>query len=92
VIIEVTADDIARGEKGEPCKCPVALACLRAGLFGVEVYENEISGNYADTDLEGRIFHFQTSPPDAVTRFVEAFDGGGVDVPSVAPFTFELSL
>ena len=88
--IEVTADDIARGEKGEPGACPVALACLRAGLFDVEVYEGEILGHCEDADCEGRLIHFQATPPDEVNRFIEAFDGGGVGVPSVAPFTFEL--
>jgi hypothetical protein len=83
--VEVTHDDIARGEREKPCECPVALALKRAGCTGVEVWEGEVLGWF-----EG--IHFQVPPPDAVDRFVEAFDNGGVSVPSVAPFTFDLDI
>lgn len=83
--VEVTADDVERGQRGAPCACPVALALLRAGCQAVEVWEGELLGWYQG-------MHFQVTPPDAVDRFVENYDNGGVGVPSVAPFSFELDL
>ena len=75
--VEVTADDISRGELGDGGRCPVALALQRrlgADLFvdGFEVYKT-LSGGRARLPEEARLF-------------AKAFDAGE----EVEPFEFEL--
>lgn len=81
--VQVTEDDIARGERDNCYCCPVARALKRAGITGVAVHEDELLG------VAGGV-PFRIAPPESVSRFVRAFDDGGVGVPSVAPFDFDL--
>ena len=77
VKIEVTQEDIDRGERKSAKRCPIARACLRAGLKNVEVDAMvECEGVKGDR-LYGRC--------SLIEPFVEAFDAGN----KVFPFSFE---
>lgn len=73
--IEVTASDIAEGRPQDSCKCPIALACIRAG--------------YANPEVDGITVDSLTGSwrlPSEAQAFVDAFDAGR----PVLPFAFEL--
>jgi hypothetical protein len=75
--IEVTAEDIADGDPHDSEHCPVALA-LRRGTGARWLVDADRLLD-AETDLEW-------TPPNRVTKFVEAFDSGM----KVKPFSFEV--
>lgn len=81
--IEVTAEDIANGTPYDKCSCPVALACLRAGLLGVIVVP---AGAIHWLDGEGRSFAKPT--PDDARSFAIRFDRRQ----AVEPFAFDLDV
>lgn len=73
--VKVTAEDIAKGERLEPCRCPVALAVSRLTHFTPSVL------GYALV-LDDRVYHF----PGRVHRAVQRYDRGG----AMEPMEFEL--
>ena len=75
--VEVTEEDIAKGEKKDHCYCPLALAFKRAGLKDpiVENYTAEHAGGLIELPLEA-------------CDFVHDFDLGR----PVEPFTFTVEL
>jgi len=83
VVVEVTADDIKRGEPGSCYTCPVALALERAGFK----YPMVLPGDaiFWGSEKQGRQA-FNT--PDHVTRFARLFDRDRVG----EPFTFTVEL
>lgn len=80
-IINVTAEHIAKGVRDSCSHCPVALAIREALPHGPGLWVDSAhvtvgkSGHWTEVGL-----------PDAVTRFIEAFDQGD----PVQPFAFEL--
>ena len=78
MLIEVTAEDIKKGEQGNCWRCPIALALIRA--FRTD--DVAAPGPYA------RINHERLDLPNEVRRFIDDFDNGD----EVSPFTFELPI
>lgn len=78
--IWVTMAEIEKGERGEVCKCPVALAMLREGFVGVQVLDDEIFFQQDGEEVSVRA-------SATVMNFVASFDGGW----PVVPFKFRLS-
>lgn len=76
--VEVTAEDIAKGQRQNPVACPVACALRRLG------YPGAWFDGY-DVGLETR--GDQIRAPRAARDFAELFDAAL----SVAPFSFELT-
>jgi hypothetical protein len=76
VRIEVTQDDIDNGSACDVCACPIALACLRAGLKDVSVCD-------ASLDWKEKI-----PTPTVAVEFIFAFDSGR----DVKPFSFEIEV
>jgi len=72
--VEVTADDIQRGEKKSETSCAIAVAAKRSGAKLVYVDPTSIHVDGVDYRL-----------PDEARRFVDAFDACHV----VEPFSFE---
>lgn len=76
--IEVTAEDIARGEPRNECWCPVARAITRAADLPAIVHDDvwcvydSMEGPYA--------------LPEEATTFIARFDKGA----PVQPFAFEI--
>ena len=85
--IEVTAEDIAKGERLRACRCPVALALSRAGFEEPEVYPSYGPDDYSPGGA-GEIIAGgdRFALPLTVDRFVAAFDEGK----PVEPFAFDL--
>ncbi len=79
--IEVTAEDIAAGERGKCLLCPIALAARRAGLETARVDLDTQHGE-SIADLIGVLL------PDECLKFIIDFDNGK----PVAPFVFELDV
>lgn len=79
--IEVTAEDIARGKRGNACHCPIALAAERAGMRHVKVDLDSIGEKFTG----GCWGRWSYLPVDAC-EFVDRFDKG---LP-VEPFAFEI--
>jgi len=82
VTINVTADHIRRGVCGDMGKCPIALACVDAGLEYPAVDADRIDYEVAP-GLRGH-----STPPVAICHFVENFDDGK----HVDPFAFEMAV
>lgn len=79
ITVEVTAEDIAKGEPGDGCKCPIAIAVRRAtGLNDVSIRP------IAQSRIGNRYVYL----PDPAKRFVLDFD----EEQPVQPFTFEIDL
>ena len=85
--ISVTAENIAQGEPGKPCACPIALALEREGFQrGMVMPDDDDSDRWiavwttADDEDDGCAL-----PPSAVA-FARAFD----ENEPVEPFTFEI--
>lgn len=76
--IEVTQEDIDKGERGSCSGCPVALAMKRA--LGVQTLL--VEDDAAWTNMEEYLL------PDPVPDFIGDFDTGE----PVKPFTFELPI
>ena len=76
--IEVTAEDIEKGNQGNCWRCPVALALMRA----FQTNRVSVTGPYAQ--IKGERFDL----PNKVQRFISSFDKGT----DVTPFTFQLPL
>jgi hypothetical protein len=79
MLIKVTQEDIDNGERNEPCKCPVALACRRHGLVEPRV------GYAGITDDRAPGCPIYNTPWSA-REFAKLFDSGK----RVYPFSFEL--
>ncbi len=80
--INVTAEDIANGARGDCYACPIALAARRAGLEDPDVqdflmYVSNDLGDVESTDL-----------PAEAGVFMDRFDDG---LP-VQPFSFEVEI
>ncbi len=75
--IEVTAEDIEKGEPRSSCSCPVTLAIRRATMIDF------VMTGYLRINIGHCIKLFS---PDAVKKFISAFDN---DEP-VKPFEFDL--
>ena len=77
--IEVTQEDIEKGEPCDVCACPIALAIQRKlGRGGCEI-------NFSTIDLgPGQV----VATPYSARQFIRAFD----DHLPVKPFSFELDL
>ncbi len=66
VQVEVTGDDIGRGERDSPCRCPLAIALSRAlgtpcevvGGIAVAYFPSNIRKIYFDRNLKRRIYEW----------------------------------
>lgn len=92
LVINVTQEDIEKGERGECARCPVARALQRAtGDPIADVIPGEHRG------LSARFHATSVTPakrhplPDAVVDWIGKYDGAVGDEP-VKPFTFELEV
>lgn len=75
--IEVTADDIAQGERQSCYRCPVALAALRLPLIGhVHVDRDSMVVTLAGTLIDRRYYL-----PGSVQLWISQFDRGFVVYP-----------
>ena len=78
VFINVTQDDIDKGERSDSCKCPIALSLKRGlPLCPLEVCESFIY--FEDAGIRWCC----TAVPDSVLLFIDRFDNGA----PVAPFS-----
>jgi hypothetical protein len=89
VRVEVTAEDIAKGERAECGRCPVALACKRV-LPGARVMVDGCSIDFTLKPAGEGEWDDWTSieAPAEVDAFIQAFDDGH----PVAPFAFDLDI
>lgn len=78
--IEVTAEDIQRGRKGNACSCPIHRAGRRAGLIDFEVWNKAVS-----VYLDGKKKNYPL--PEVAQQFIKKFDCGQ----PVEPIAFELA-
>lgn len=80
ITVDVTADDIAKGDRRDCYRCAVSLAVNRA------VPDADTSVYQMDWNLWVQVFHLHIAAPVDVAQFVRDFDGltGG------EPFQFEL--
>lgn len=83
LLIEVTAEDIAKGEQKACRHCPIALALKRTTGLSFNVRSNHISYN-------SYIPHI--SLPDAAKRFIASFDIYGSRGIWAKPFSFTLDV
>jgi len=81
VLIEVTQEDIEKGQRGMFLFCPISLAMQRLGIEDPMVMGSVI--HVGESEGEG----FIPTPAEAKT-FVEEFDRGA----TVEPFSFEIDL
>jgi len=81
--VEVTQEDIDKGEPGDPGCCPVAMAATRAIPDGVPRVR------FTKFELRTERIVLQLSSPDEVVKFVRAFDYERSS-PEVRPFSFDL--
>lgn len=81
VHIEVTAQDIADGARGESDSCPIALAVERT--LGVVPHVSEF-----DVSLGGRFDEAIVDLPDEAVDFIADFDAGL----RPGPFAFDLEV
>jgi hypothetical protein len=88
VTVEVTAEDIARGARGSPSGCPVALAVCRA--IGTAPVHGEIDVDPEGIHLRGRRDFYKASRPlpDEAQEFIGRFDRGL----TVEPFAFSVAV
>jgi hypothetical protein len=86
VVVEVTAEDIAKGEKGSCERCPIALALARAAdMDRVHAHLDCLWGWPAgDPDANSIV----ASTPIEASNFIDDFDSGE----PVNPFTFTVEL
>lgn len=79
--IEVTEDDINNGVKYHPCRCPIALAVIRA--LDVPVCDVEVENNIYISYLSKQfVYH---DPTGEIQYFITAYDHDRL----VVPFEFE---
>ena len=81
--ISVTAQDIRRGKRAEPCRCPVALALKRT-------FKRKVSVTFTSLEFESYRKGKESlvrDTPSIVAKFVEAFD----DHKPVKPFSFSFA-
>jgi len=93
--VDVQAGDIADGQKGSCCDCPVALALLRAlrlqGRDVVEVQVNGISLLFWERRRMDRLAFVATTHPN-LTDWISAFDNGRPVYPFTITLEFERSM
>ena len=77
--VTVTEEDIANGEPGEPCRCPIALAVRRA-VSGSDPFVS-----YEEVEFAGDFYPL----PSAALQFISLFDHS-VSRRHVKPFEFEM--
>jgi hypothetical protein len=83
--IRVTAKDIREGEKHNARSCPIARACVRAGLEEPKVTPEYVS--FA-IDVTAGPLRRSTNLPLTAKKFVQAFDAGLI----VQPFQFTIDV
>ncbi len=76
--IEVTQEDIRNGQRGNPCECPIAIACHRAFPDASYVRIQSIAF------IDDRDY----AMPEESHDFMRKFDLQGPS--AVSPFTFDL--
>ncbi len=85
VKVEVTFDDVAKGERGDCRYCPIALALERVlterALFVVDGRTISWAGPTVGA-------HGYVDLPESAREFIYVFDGAG----DVEPFEFEIEL
>ena len=100
IVVEVTKDDIRKGVRKDPCRCPIALALRRAVKseiedltsiepddIDVEVDYDEIRyWNYDKSDDEYNLFPIDDEDWYTIKGFIKDFDLGN----DVVPFNVEL--
>lgn len=87
LLINVTAEDVARGRQSDCQSCPVALALYRAavGQWGRNFFTMVEAGYEALQVLDTDEGEFSAPTPAAAFEFMGVFDNGE----PVAPFAFE---
>lgn len=85
ITIDVTAEDIAAGEPGEPCSCPIALAVLRVLPFLTGVWVDETG---VELDGFARLGGASIPLPPPAREFISHLDAGD----AVEPFSFDLDV
>jgi hypothetical protein len=91
MLIDVTEDDITKGEPHNPCRCPIALAALRAladekidrvlAIFGQIIVMDVCPGTTTRRERSIKL-------PTAAQHFMRYFD----EERNVQPFAFEAEL
>ena len=84
IVVNVTAQDIARGVKHDPCWCPVARAIRRHIQRAVLVDVGPEQLDFYDND--GYLVYPRATLPSEAATWVDEFDTGF----PVQPFSFEV--
>jgi len=95
-VLDINADDIKQGKKGDCYKCPAALASLRAlAQFGVtwaSAGSNELNAGFGPAPVEGvqtdsqrtvRLFH--ATWPEDLRYWISRFDSSSEAKPITVP-------
>lgn len=89
--VEVTVDDIAKGQRHHCQACPVAIAVKRVfpEVTHVTIYEQEAIAYNPEPNRLNRVSNRTSSHlPVEVTEFIQTFD----NKKEVQPFSFSLTL
>ncbi len=88
IVVDVTAENIAKGVKDDCSRCPVALAIRRALSLNVNETSDYVTVNEDEIEIrrDGRNLSIET--PEVAEEFILNFDYGD----PVEPFTFPLEL
>lgn len=81
ITVDVTQEDIDKGEEGLCFSCPISLALYRATGSAIWVGKNRISSSYKGP--------WSRELPAVAVRFIEQFD---FDVGIASPFSFQISI
>lgn len=81
--VKVSAASIAFGTQGDCKKCPIALALVALGCFGIDV---EGDSAYFYQHVAGEPVALKASLPDVARSFILRFDDGK----AVEPFEFDI--
>ncbi len=84
-LIKVTKTGILNGVRGNSKCCPIARACVAAGLQDVRVGSRSVGFKH---HKEGEWLNRWVVLPKKAQKFIEKFD----DQKKVHPFTFKLDL
>lgn len=87
MIIEVTADDIKRGVRNNPWRCPIALAGRRA--FGVKRFRSATLHSIWLYGPNREPLDFAL--PVKAKRFMDVYDRNGGRHSNALPFSFKLT-
>lgn len=86
--IAVTEEDIASGERGNACECPIAIAIKRATECS-RVYVSYDWPRFisiASSEKGGKVYDYKLDAESL--NFMSSFDNGS----QVSPFSFELTI